>query len=225
MKKVCIPLCLLLLMSCAGKPQDNRHTTPDIRNMIQCDIGKLADFHKHDRYYLVEKDIEAVWTTYSEISPPAIWHGPLATFNSMYSPLLKTMYYADGSEIPEVSVGQIIMLNLLIDDYIHMPVFFQIKTMDSAEKMISFVYMEQNVSHGKQEISLYPVTFEGRTCTMIHHKSWYKSNSSIRDTLFYGHYHTLIVDEFHQSISESSNYAVKPVTEKYLKRKELINQA
>lgn len=221
MKKLYMPLCLLLLASCASNEETRHHSIEEIDKMVPCDTSKIEDFHKHSLFYLVEEEIDKVWEEYTEESLDKYWNGPIARFNTMYNPASNVMYQAGDSDIPKVSTGQIISLDLLIEDYIRIPVYFQIQRIDSEQKIIEFVYMEQNKSHGKQLVSFFPQTIKGKDYTLIHHQSWYQSDSAIRDSLFYSDYHTQIVDEFHQSATGNKENSIKPVTEKNLIRKGL----
>ncbi len=189
--------------------------------MLPCDTGNLSDFNRHIRYYEIEKDMSFIWSMYTEVSLKRFWHGPIANFDTMYDPLVKTLYTTGDSDIPGVNKGQIIFINLFLEDYIHIPVAFQIETLDTENKIIEFVYMEENTSHGKQIIYFHTHTVGGIPYTLIRHESWFRSNSSLRDALYYGYYHTQTVDEFHQSVAVEGTYSIKPVTERYIKRKGL----
>ncbi|GEM_PF-5529938 len=222
MKKLYVPLCLLLLASCASNEETRYHSIEEIDKMVPCDTSEIENFHKHTLYYLVEEDIENVWGEYTEKSLDKYWNGPIARFNTMYNPADNVMYHAGDSDIPKVSTGQIISLSLLIEGYIRIPVYFQIQRIYSEQKIIEFVYMEQNKSHGKQLVSFFPETIKGKNFTLIRHQSWFRSDSAARDSLFYSDYHTQIVDEFHQSATGNIENSIKPVTEKNLIRKGLI---
>ena len=222
MKKLYMPLCLLLLASCASDKETRSHSIEEMDKMVPCDTSEIENFHQHILYYLVEEDIENVWAAYTGKSLDKFWNGPIARFSSMYDPKNNVIFHAGDSDIPEASTGQIFSLNLLIEDYIHIPVYFQIQRVDSEQKVIEFVYMEQNKSHGKQLISFFPETIEGENFTLIRHQSWYQSDSAVRDSLFYSDYHTQAVDEFHLSVAGSKEYSIKPVTEKYLIRRGLF---
>jgi len=224
MKKLCAPLCILLLVSCAGNIENNRPAVSEMEDMIQSDTEDLTDFREHIRYYIIDRDIETAWKAYTTVSLEKYWQGPMATFSSMLNPSTGEQYSAGDPDIPAVSPGQIIKLNLLIDDYIHIPVYFQIRIVDEEDKVIEFVYMEQNTSHGKQVISFSSFETNGVPVTLVRHRSWFQSDSSFRDALFYGHYHTLTVDEFHQSAADNAGFSVKPVTERYLKKKGITDQ-
>jgi len=225
MKKLCAPLCILLLVSCAGNIENNRPSVSEMEKMVQSDTEDLTDFREHIRYYVIDRDLETAWKAYTDVSLEKYWQGPMATFSSMFNPSVGELYAAGDPNIPSVSEGQIIKLNLLIDDYIRIPVYFQIRIIDAEDKVIEFVYMEQNTSHGKQVISFSSFEKNGVSRTLVRHQSWFKSGSSFRDALFYGHYHTLTVDEFHQSATDNAGYTVEPVTERYLKKKGITDQA
>jgi len=217
-----MPLCILLLVSCASNRETRSHSLVKIDEMVPCDTSEIENFHKHILYYLIDEEIENVWAEYTSGSLDNSWDGPIAKFSSMYNTASNKMYRAGDSYIPEVTTGQIIALNLLYEGYIRIPVYFQIQRVDSEQKVIEFVYMEQNKSHGKQLISFFPDTIEGENFTLIRHESWFQSDSAVRDSLFYSDYHTQTVDEFHQTATGINDYSIKPVTEKYLIRKGLF---
>ncbi|RKX78313.1 MAG: hypothetical protein DRP49_00965 [Spirochaetes bacterium] len=222
MKKLYMPLCLLLLASCASDKETRSHSIEEIDKMVPCDTSEIENFHQYILYYMVEEDIENVWAAYTGESLDKFWNGPIARFSTMYNPKNNVIFHAGDSDIPEASAGQKLSLNLLIEGYIRIPVYFQIQRVDSELKVIEFVYMEQNKSHGKQLISFFPETIEGENFTLIRHQSWYQSDSAVRDSLFYSDYHTQAVDEFHLSVAGSKEYSIKPVTEKYLIRRGLF---
>jgi len=216
---------ILLLVSCAGNIDSNQTSVSEMEHMVQSNTEDLTQFREHIRYYIIDRDLETVWEAYTAVSLERYWQGPVATFNSMFNPDTGELFSAGDPDIPAVSENQIIKLNLLIDDYIHIPVYFQIKTVNTENKVIEYVYMEQNTSHGKQVIRFFPYETDGIPRTLVKHLSWFQSGSSFRDALFYGHYHTQTVDEFHQSAADNAGYTVKPVTERYLRRNGIADQA
>ncbi len=232
MKRLIISSFILLLASCAGHNNIVPHSVSeflddygwDMERMSPGDIEEMKEFHDHVRFYVADKDIRTVWAAYSEISPTRVWNGPIARFGVLYDPASKTIFTSEDAEIPVISVGQYIFLDLFFENYIHIPAAFQITIQNEEEKLMEFIYLEQNTSQGRQEIRLYPHIINGRSITLIRHKSWFRSDSSTRDTLFYGQYHTRTVDEFHNSVAESGNYHSQPVTERYVEKKELYPQ-
>ena len=81
----------------------------------------------------------------------------------------------------------------------NIPVAFEIITVDSAEKVIEFSYIEGNKSRGVQHVKFLDI---GGGRTEIVHTSYFKSDSRIRDKWIYPFFHEKIVNDFHRNMKK-----------------------
>ena len=184
------------------------------------DVSDLSGFRSHERWYEVDGRLADVWSVYTHIRPDEQWKGPIARFGALYDPETSEFITKGSDHIPNVEEGQILFLDLLIESFLHVPTSFQISRIDENRKIIEFTYLEQNTSHGCQELSFYPAA-DGKS-TLIRHRSWFRSDSPVRDALFYRSYHTQTVDEFHWSVAKRSGLDIDAMSPREIKRKGLL---
>jgi hypothetical protein len=220
-----IPLILTVLVSCSSHPEKMPNSVQDMLDKYEwkmetfapCDLSDLSDFMNHDRYYLMEEHPADVWEKYSNLDPNEIWQGYMTRFGAMYVPE-ENCIYTPGDELPVLAEGQVVFLDLLVEDFLHIPVVFQIASIDRERMSITFTYAEENKSHGYQEIEIIPFDSEAGTSTVLRHSTRYRSDSEFRDIVFYREYHSRMVDEFHADVAAAGNYAVKVISVKRLER-------
>lgn len=181
------------------------------------DVSDLTGFLEHERYYLAEESPEYIWEAYRNLDPDIVWRKHMARFGAMYVPE-EDRIYTSVNDAPLVAEGQLVILDLLIEEFLHVPAAFQVTSFDDGNMTIIFTYLEENKSHGYQEIRLLPFESEDGEFTVLRHKSWFKSDSGFRDTLFYKPYHSQMVDEFHRTVASAKNYKVKVISTKKLAR-------
>ena len=186
----------------------------------ESDVSDLTDFQFHERWYLLDGNLEEVWSLYTEISPAAQWNGPIAHFGLLYDPNTSAILTPANRDFPPIEVGNILFLDLLIEEILHVTTSFQISRLDNQTKTIEFTYLEQNTSHGCQELKFYPA--EGGTRTLIRHRSHFKSESPLRDALFYRPYHNQTVDEFHWTVAKQSGMNLDVMRLREVKKKGLL---
>jgi hypothetical protein len=81
----------------------------------------------------------------------------------------------------------------------NMATAFEIITVDKEKGIIEFSYIEDNTTHGKQQMN-FEQTAEG--FTKIIHRSYFKSGSPIRDRYFYPYFHTRLINAYHRNMKK-----------------------
>lgn len=216
---------LITLISCSSGPSQIPNSVGaflesynwNIEQFSPSDVSELSDFREDDRYYLITENPSNVWAPYSSLDPLLIWQGRMARFGASYDPE-NHQTYTSVDDVPPVVEGQIVMLDLVVEDFLHMPVAFQVTSIDAESHSIVFTYLEENKSHGRQKIQLFLFESEGTVFTVLRHQTWYRSDSGFRDAFFYSHYHSQMIDEFHKSVASESHYKVKVISVKKLNK-------
>lgn len=194
----------------------------DLSQLQRSEIGDLALFHQLTRYYLVSEPADKVWNCYRNNDLSAGWRGPIGRFGALYDPYSGVLYTPGKGPIPRIRTDQIVFLDLLIEAFMHITAVFQISDIDDDLKLIEFTYLEQNITHGRQEIRIFPVQSDGKSMSLVRHRTWYRSQSKIRDRFFYAPYHTQTIDEYHFRIAMMNDLPLTVVTEKRVKKRGLI---
>ena len=111
-----------------------------------------------------------------------------------------TVVYAKDLLSPEIDTGQVYFLNLrLLKGLLNVPVAFEIINIDAGNKIVEFSYIDSNKERGKQTLKF---SDNGDGCTSILHLSYFKSNSTIRDAMFYPLLHRKFIKEFHRNMKQ-----------------------
>lgn len=154
-------------------------------------------FRKHEKRYLIKENISKVWANYTHASPTESWEGKTVSFGIMISKPNKTILYP-GDDFQSIDTGQVVYLNLsLLRGIYELALAFEIIKVDEKNGLIEFSYVEGNKSMGIQRIRFIS-TPKGNT--RIIHSSFYKSNSRIRDKIFYPFFHQRATNEFHRNL-------------------------
>ncbi|GEM_PF-1055268 len=156
----------------------------------------LKDFNYHLKIYVINADIEKVWSTYTNSKPNEVWHGPLGTYKHSYSTKEDKIYLSNDSILPVIELDMVYEINLKIAKILNVGVAFKITDLNHENKVIEFTYGEENKSHGRQKIIF--SEFKGKT--YIFHSSNFKSENKIRDKYLYPKFHEVCMDEFHNNM-------------------------
>ena len=182
-------------------------------------MSNLAEYNKHVRYYTADRNLELVWNKYLNVEPRDIWKGPSAEYGIMYSPEHKQDYRTDYPERIEFAEEQIYLLDLLIGDWLHIPVAFQITSINHQQHILEFTYLEQNRSNGLQEMRFSEyLGGDGKSHTLITHLSYYTSHADFRDRVLYPDYHNDTIDEYHRSVARASGLKIEPIRKSIIRR-------
>lgn len=230
-----IPFLLLtfLLSSClTGGQRDSElpKKTQEFLNSCNWDFGSLEpsrledirDPNIHSRYYLVDGDVESVWSLYIGSDPAGQWQGPIANLAAVYDPESAHLHTSPLVSGLTYSEGQIYFLDLTIEWFYHVTAAFMISDIDPGRRILAFNYLDNNTSKGRQEITFTGLNNGGGNQTLIRHRSWYKSDSDFRDVL-YGPYHEEALDEFHFNIIRGSGMSSRIMSRKKLEKKGAVS--
>jgi hypothetical protein len=156
-----------------------------------------ASYRKHFQSFLIKKNIESVWNTYTTIHPKEAWNGEMVSFGLQYSQKNSTVNYLN-EPYAGMEKGQIIILNLrILWGILTIAVAHEIADVNKSEWLIKLCYMKGGASEGSQWITL-KETPEG--FTEVSHLTLYKSDSKFRDTKLYPRLHTKAISEFHRNV-------------------------
>ncbi len=173
--------------------EGNKHQFYDI-HPSWCRGKDLSSYSEIENTYILEGNSNDIWHGYISENPSKSWNGRKVSFGVLVQKFPGTIYY-DHDQINGVDTGQVYFLNLkLLLGICNIPVAFEMITVDTAEKVIEFSYIEENKSTGVQQIKF--MDTEGGL-TKIMHTSHYKSDSPFRDKWIYPFFHKKIVHDFH----------------------------
>ncbi len=228
LKRLLMLFLSLLILSCASTEGLHKNTTELLEEMDWrfdtisiSEMKASADIQVHDRYYLVDEATEALWSRYVDVDPSSLWKGPMLNFEGVYNPLDETFYTKTDADVPVLSEGQIVFLDLVIEHMLHHPTSFMITDIDNVQHQLVFNYTDINTASGKQQISLIEMEFEDGNKTLIRHRAWYRNESGLRNRL-YPVYHEQALDEFHQRVAKTNGYSLKIYSAKNAQKKGLI---
>ncbi len=156
-----------------------------------------SEFCVHRKTFLIEEEPSVVWGNYKRINPAKSWEGKMVSFGVLLSKYDSSIMYREDS-YSGIEVGQVFYLNLrLFKGIYNLPVVFEIISVDEINKVIEISYVEGGKTRGRQKLKFIETT-DGNT--EIIHSTLFKSDSWLRDKLFYPHFHTKIIKEFHKNI-------------------------
>lgn len=168
----------------------------DIKASCHSDDNFIG-FRKHEKRYLIKDNISKVWVNYTHASPTESWDGKTVSFGILISKSNQKILYP-GDAFQSIDTGQVVYLNLsLLSGFYELALAFEIIKIDEKNGLIEFSYVEGNKSRGIQRMKFVP-TRKGNT--RIIHSSYYKSNSRIRDKVFYPFFHQQATNEFHRNL-------------------------
>ncbi|HNW88592.1 MAG TPA: hypothetical protein PKN48_02960 [Bacteroidales bacterium] len=162
----------------------------------------LSSYSEIENTYILEGNSNDIWHGYISENPSKSWNGRKVSFGVLVQKFPGAIYY-DHDQINGVDTGQVYFLNLkLLLGICNIPVAFEMITVDTAEKVIEFSYIEENKSTGVQQIKFMDMD-DGHT--KILHTSHYRSDSRFRDKWIYPFFHKKIVNDFHRNMRKLLN--------------------
>lgn len=159
-------------------------------------ISSIEGFEFHEKEYLVKDSLDKVWVHYVYTNPMKAWNTSKLHFGFMFSKRKNEMVYSNQN-VEKVEIGQIVYLNLNLMKIKNIATAFEIISVDKEKYMIEFSYVDDNITHGKQQIN-FEQTADGYT--KIIHRSYFKSGSAIRDRYFYPYFHTRMTNAYHRNM-------------------------
>jgi hypothetical protein len=157
-----------------------------------------SDFNVNRRIFYLKNKLSNVWDCYRHADPVETWNRKSVQLGLMISKHSNSVIYAGNYYFPEFDTGQVYFLNLrLLKGLFNVPVAFEIINIDNNRQIFEISYINNNKSQGKQTIQFFD-NGDGRT--RIVHRSYFKSQSRIRDDLFYPLFHKKFIKEFHRNM-------------------------
>lgn len=148
--------------------------------------------------YVVKGSLEEVWSHYISTNPAEAWNAGKMEFGMMFSKQANELVYPDD-KFDGIEPGQVIYLNLHLLKVKNIATAFEIIRVDKENEVIEFSYLEDNLTHGKQQLRFFET---GKGFTKIVHRSYYKSKSVLRDFLLYPYFHTRLTNNYHRNMKK-----------------------
>lgn len=167
-------------------------------------LEPIEDFNFHEREYNVYENSETVWRFYRRTEPRLAFEGRIIDFGLLFNPD-DSAVYTRSEPSPFFAEQQIYVLNLKALGVYNFPVAFQVTRIDNEEKMIEFIYMQENIANGFQRI-YFEESFDekGRPVTHIRHISFFKSSRRFQDKVLYPPFHQQTIDDFHRNVLKAN---------------------
>lgn len=176
--------------------ENNKHRFCEI-HPSWCEGTDLSNYSKNEKTYLLNDELQKVWSGYLSANPSKSWNGRKVSFGLLLKKYPENIFYQNDS-ISGVDTGQVFYLNLrLIDGICNVPVAFEVVKIDNNNKIFEFSYIEGNKSTGMQRLEFFDI---GNGITKIIHTSFFKSDSEFRDKWLYPYFHKKIINEFHKNM-------------------------
>lgn len=150
----------------------------------------------HEREYVVKDSIVKIWSHYLNTNPGDAWNVGKMGFGMLYSKNENTLIYP-SEKVDRIETGQVVYLNLNLLKIKDIATAFEIIKVDDLKRIIEFSYVEDNPTHGKQQLN-FEVTSKGYT--KIVHRSYFKSESVLRDHFLYPYFHTRLTNTYHRNM-------------------------
>ena len=174
---------------------------PDFSS-IHASWGKNADqseFNLIEKVFYLDYPVSETWDFYRHSNSLNMWNGKSVRFGLLLSKCTNSAINIRNSSFHEIDTGDIYFLNLkVLKGLFNIEVAFEIIKIDKWQRILEFSYIDNNKSLGKQSIQFFD---DGAGRTKIIHRSYFKSNSFIRDKIFYPHFHKKFIREFHRNMA------------------------
>jgi hypothetical protein len=168
-----------------------------------------SDYNITERVFCLKYKLSNVWECYNTADPNESWNSQSVRFGLLIAKHSNSVLYVNNSSFPEIETGQVYFLNLrLLGGLFNVPVAFEIINVDPQQQIVEFSYLDNNKSRGKQTIQFFD-NGDGRT--RIVHRSYFKSNSLMRDDFLYPFFHRKFIKEFHGNMKhllKNSNFSI-----------------
>jgi hypothetical protein len=163
--------------------------------------NKESDFNVTEKTYYLKYRLSKVWECYRHANFAKSFEGHSSRIGLMISKKSNSAIYRDNPLFPEVDTGQVYFLNLrLIKGLFNIPVAFEITSIKPAQQILELSYIDANKSKGKQTLQFFDY---GKDRTRIVHRTYFKSDSKLRDDLFYPYFHKRLINNFHRNMKRS----------------------
>jgi hypothetical protein len=158
-----------------------------------------SDFNVIEKTFFLNYGLSEAWDFYRHANILRVWGGKSVGFGLLISKGSNSVINTTNCTFHEIDTGDVYFLNLkLLKGLFNVEVAFEIINIDVEKRIMEFSYIDNNKSLGKQSIQFFD---NDQETTKIIHRSYFKSNSNIRDKMFYPHFHKKFINEFHKSMS------------------------
>lgn len=155
-------------------------------------------FRVQERSFRLKDSIANVWDCYLKADPSKSWNGRFVRFGILISKITNSVVNFKTDTYPALDTGQVYFLDIkLLRGLFHVPMAFEIITVDKANRIVEFSYIDSNKELGKQTLEFIDT---GKGETRIVHRSYFKSDSHIRDGLLYPYFHKKIIRDYHRNM-------------------------
>lgn len=178
-----------------GQIKNKTERFSDVRPSLE-PMASTKGFRFHEREYVIKDSLAEVWSHYVHTNPSIAWNASRFSFGMLFSKSNNELVYPNG-QVDGIDPGQVIYLNLNVLKIKKLATAFEITTVDNNEKVIEFSYVEDNITHGKQQLS-FSQTRKG--FTKITHRTYFKSESALRDHFLYPYFHTRLTNTYHRNM-------------------------
>lgn len=173
-------------------------TFEEIKPSLQTS-SDIKGYRVRENIYQVKKGIDEVWSNYINRSPNKSWSGKKVALGFLFSKKEDRIVYSNEN-LHKIETGMVVYLNLrLVSGLVNVATAFEIINIDIENKIIEFSYLSGNDSEGKQRLQFYQTR---KGYTQILHTSFYKSNTVLKNYLFYPYFHTRVTNEFHRNFKK-----------------------
>ena len=175
--------------------RNNTETFSDVKASLE-PTASTNGFCFHEREYVIRDSLSKVWSFYVHTNPSVAWNASRFSFAMLFSKSDNQMIYPNG-KVDGIDPGQVIYLNLNVFKIKKLATAFEITTVDDNRKVIEFSYVEDNITHGKQQLTF---TKLRKGYTKIIHRTYFKSESNLRDHFLYPYFHTRLTNTYHRNM-------------------------
>ena len=154
-------------------------------------------FSFHECEYVVRDSLSKVWKHYVNTDPSKAWDTRKMNFGMLFCRSKNNIFYPN-EVVSKIEKGQVIYLNLnLLKGIKKLCTAFEIMDVNSENAIVEFSYVEDNLTHGKQQMHFFE-TAKGHT--KIVHRSFFRSKSKLRDHFLYPYFHTRLTNNYHRNM-------------------------
>lgn len=159
-----------------------------------------SDFHVIEKKLFMKNRLSVVWECYRNTNLRKSLNRHFIRLGLMISKRSNSVTYTKNLNFPEVDTGQVYFLDLkLLKGLFNVPTAFEITKIDPKQLIVEFSYLDDNKSLGKQTIQFFD-NGDGRT--RIVHRSYFKSDSWLRDAFLYPYFHKRLINGFHRNMRQ-----------------------
>jgi hypothetical protein len=141
-----------------------------------------------------------VWNGYRQADPAEAFNSRSFRLEMMIMKKSNNVFYKRNTSLPAIDTGQLYFFDIrLMKGLVNIPMAFEVINIDDNQKVLEVSYIETNKARGRQEIQFFD-NGDGRT--MVVHKSYFKSQSWLRDTFLYPYFHRRLVKDYHRKMEK-----------------------